>query len=72
MKRVPAILLKYKNKYSLIWYDTTKIDLKWKDFLLILKINNFKGYFYLSGIEKVKTIFLKSKWVDYSTNNTGT
>jgi len=65
----PAILLKFKNKYSLVWYGTTKIDINAQENPLLLKINNVNGYFYSSGIEKIKTIFLQSKWVDYSTNN---
>lgn len=65
----PAILLKFKNKYSLVWYGTTKIDINAQENPLLLKINNVTGYFYSSGIEKIKATFLQSKWVDYSTNN---
>ncbi|WP_286642946.1 hypothetical protein [Spiroplasma ixodetis] len=55
----PAILLKFKNKYSLVWYGTTKIDINEQENPLLLKINNVTGYFYSSGIEKIKTIIHK-------------
>ncbi|WP_375317703.1 hypothetical protein [Spiroplasma endosymbiont of Virgichneumon dumeticola] len=51
----------------MIWNHSNRFKKNENPF--ILKINNVTGYFYSSGIEKVETIFLKSKWVDYSTND---
>jgi len=65
----PAILLKYKFNKSLIWYGTTKLDLKTQEKPLTIFINNRKTYFYSSGIEKIKTKFLKIAWVDFKTYN---
>ncbi len=63
----PAILLKFKNKYSLVWYGTTKIDINEQENPLLLKINNVTGYFYSSGIEKIETKYLVSEWVNFKT-----
>ncbi|MBP1525833.1 MAG: hypothetical protein H9Q65_04645 [Spiroplasma ixodetis] len=65
----PAILLKYKFKKSLVWCGTSKKDLITKEKPLIINLSKTKTYFYSTGIERVNTIDLKDKWVNYSTNN---
>ena len=63
----PAILLKYKSIKSLVWIGTRTRDLKTKETPLILNINNVKGYFYSSGIERIENKYLVSEWVNFKT-----
>lgn len=58
----PVIFLSYLGKESLVWYGTTSILLNVKDKPIVLHLDNKETYFYIKGIEKVKTDCLIGKW----------
>lgn len=58
----PAILLNFREKQSLVWIGSTKIDKHNKEKPLTLNINNNKTHFYANNINLVSTKQLKNYW----------